>query len=238
MLECRDLSFHYDRFEPGETPDFHFSFRLAPGECLSVEGPSGSGKSTLLGLLAGFLEPAGGTLAWQDQDLLALPPWERGITTVFQEHNLFDQLPVWLNVGLGLAPDMKLTREQQAQIRAGLAEVGLEGLHDRLPGELSGGQRQRVTVARALVNSPAIVWADEPTGALDSAAAAEIMSLLTELNQVQGLTIVLVTHDPGVGNMCNRIVRMHDGEIVGEDIPVRGAGPKHEERDTALSGSR
>ncbi|WFM72224.1 ATP-binding cassette domain-containing protein [Halomonas sp. CKK8] len=213
MLECRDLSFHYDRFEPGETPDFHFSFRLAPGECLSVEGPSGSGKSTLLGLLAGFLEPAGGTLAWQGQDLLALPPWERGITTVFQEHNLFDQLPVWLNVGLGLAPDMKLTREQRARIHEGLAEVGLEGLHDRLPGELSGGQRQRVALLRALLRGSRVLLLDEPFSGLDEATRDGLWTLVRR-QKAAGAAVVLVSHDrDDIEALADRRCRLEGGRL-------------------------
>ena len=103
---------------------------------------------------------------------------------------------------------------------AALRTVGLEEWAGHRPAELSGGQRQRVTIARALVNDPAIVWGDEPTGALDSSTATEIMDLLHELNRRVGMTLVVVTHDPGVGAMCDRIVRMRDGLIIGEEIPA------------------
>ncbi|APE30104.1 ABC transporter [Halomonas aestuarii] len=214
MLECRDLIFHYDRHDPGETPDFHFDFRLAPGECLSVEGPSGAGKSTLLGLLAGFLEPASGTLVWQHQDLLALPPWERGITTVFQEHNLFDQLPVWLNVGLGLAPDMRLSREQRYRVREGLAEVGLEGLHDRLPAELSGGQRQRVALLRALLRGSKILLLDEPFSGLDETTRDGLWALVRR-QKAAGAAVLLVSHDrDDIEALADRRCRLQAGRLL------------------------
>lgn len=213
MLECRDLSFHYDRFEPGEMPDFHFNFRLAPGECLSVAGPSGSGKSTLLGLLAGFLEPASGALSWQEQDLLALPPWARGITSVFQEHNLFDQLPVWLNVGLGLAPDMRLSREQHARIREGLAEVGLDGLADRLPEALSGGQRQRVALLRALLRGSRVLLLDEPFSGLDEKTRDGLWALVRR-QKAAGAAVVLVSHDrDDIEALADRRCRLEGGRL-------------------------
>ncbi|GEK73318.1 MULTISPECIES: ATP-binding cassette domain-containing protein [Halomonas] len=214
MLDCHDLTFHYTRCDPGETPDFRFAFRLAPGECLSVEGPSGSGKSTLLALLAGFLEPGGGRLDWTGEDLLARPPWERGITTVFQEHNLFDHLPVWLNVGLGLAPDMKLTREQKRRIREGLAEVGLEGLHDRLPDELSGGQRQRVALLRALLRGAPLLLLDEPFTGLDDATRRGLWALVRR-QKAAGVAVLLVSHDrDDIEALADRRCRLEGGRLV------------------------
>ena len=216
MLECRDLSFHFERFAPGETPDFCFDFRLAPGECLSVAGPSGAGKSTLLGLLAGFLEPAGGALTWHGEDLLACPPWERGITTVFQEHNLFDQLPVWLNVGLGLAPDMRLTPAQQARVREGLEEVGLAGLHDRLPAELSGGQRQRVALLRALLRGSRILLLDEPFTGLDEATRVGLWDLVRR-QKAAGAAVLLVSHDrDDLEALADRRARLEGGRLASD----------------------
>lgn len=219
-------------------------FEVRAGEMVGVMGPSGCGKTTLLNCLSGLDDVDSGRILIEGEDISQLGDKKR--TTyrakrmgfIFQVYNLLPVLTAVENVELPLlVGDVKPSRAREMAMEA-LTRVGLLDWADHRPAELSGGQRQRVTVARALVNSPAIVWADEPTGALDSAAAAEIMSLLTELNQVQGLTIVLVTHDPGVGNMCNRIVRMHDGEIVGEDIPARGAVPEREERETALSATR
>jgi len=213
MLECRDLTFHYERCAPGETPDFCFAFDLAPGECLSVEGPSGSGKSTLLGLLAGFLEPAGGTLSWHGQDLLALPPWERGITTVFQEHNLFEQLPVWLNVGLGLAPDMRLSRAQRARIRTGLVDVGLGGLEERLPEALSGGQRQRVALLRALLRASPLLLLDEPFSGLDEATRRALWALV-QRHKADDAAVVLVSHDrDDIEALADRRCRLAGGRL-------------------------
>ncbi|MFG6177145.1 ATP-binding cassette domain-containing protein [Halomonas sp. THAF12] len=214
MLRCDDVSFHYERCDPGEIPDFCFSFGLAPGECLAVEGPSGAGKSTLLALLAGFLEPGGGRLTWQGHDLLSLPPWERGITTVFQDHNLFDHLPVWLNVGLGLAPDMRLSRAQRSRVREGLVEVGLEGLHDRLPDELSGGQRQRVALLRALLRGAPLLLLDEPFTGLDDATRRGLWDLVRR-QMSAGVAVLLVSHDrDDIEALADRRCRLEAGRLV------------------------
>ncbi|MBB3143321.1 ATP-binding cassette domain-containing protein [Halomonas organivorans] len=214
MLRCDDVSFHYERCDPGEIPDFRFSFGLAPGECLAVEGPSGAGKSTLLALLAGFLEPGGGRLTWQGRDLLSLPPWERGITTVFQDHNLFDHLPVWLNVGLGLASDMKLSRGQRSRVREGLAEVGLAGLHDRMPDELSGGQRQRVALLRALLRGAPLLLLDEPFTGLDDATRRGLWDLVRR-QMSAGVAVLLVSHDrDDIEALADRRCRLEAGRLV------------------------
>ncbi|MBF8221385.1 thiamine ABC transporter ATP-binding protein [Halomonas sp. 328] len=213
MLHCDDLIFHYDRCEPGETPDFCFRFRLAPGECLALEGPSGAGKSTLLNLLAGFLEPASGGLRWGERDLLRLPPWERGITTVFQEHNLFDHLPVWANIGLGLAANLKLDAAQRRRIRDGLAEVGLAGLEERLPGELSGGQRQRVALTRALLRQAPILLLDEPFTGLDHANRQGLWALVKRQQQA-GVAVLLVSHDrEDIEALAQRRLALVDGRL-------------------------
>lgn len=214
MLDCRDLTFHYQRCDPGETPDFCFDFQLAPGECLAVQGPSGSGKSTLLGLLAGFLLPSAGSLSWKGRDLLELPPWQRGITTVFQEHNLFDHLPVWRNVGLGLAPDMRLSASQMKRIREGLAEVGLEGLHERLPGELSGGQRQRVALLRALLRGSPVLLLDEPFTGLDEDTRRGLWAQVLR-HKAQGVAVLLVSHDrDDIEALADRQLRLEAGRLV------------------------
>ncbi len=143
---------------------------------------------------------------------------------IFQTYNLLPVISAVENVELpllvtGVAP--RIARRRALDV---LDEVGLADRADHRPAELSGGQRQRVTVARALVNQPAIVWADEPTGALDSKAAEDVLHLMRRLNQEQGQTIVVVTHDPDMAAACDRIIRMHDGEIIGGEAVVKGAG--------------
>jgi ABC-type lipoprotein export system ATPase subunit len=203
----------------------NIDFQVRRGEMVGVMGPSGCGKTTLLNCLSGLDNVDSGLILIEGEDIAKMGDKKR--TTyrakrmgfIFQVYNLLPVLTAVENVELPLlVGDMKPSEARSLALEA-LRKVGLMDWADHRPAELSGGQRQRVTIARSLVNEPAIVWADEPTGALDSAAATEIMDLLQELNRDHGLTIVLVTHDQGVGNMCDRIVRMRDGEIVGEDIP-------------------
>ncbi len=203
-------------------------FSAKRGEMVGVMGPSGCGKTTLLNCLSGLDSVDSGAVFIEGSDIATLGDKDR--TTyrakrmgfIFQVYNLLPVLSAIENVELPLLVGGARPAEAHARAEAALERVGLLDWASHRPAELSGGQRQRVTVARALVNDPAIVWADEPTGALDSAAAHEIMALLKELNSTHGLTIVLVTHDQGVGNMCDRIVRMCDGEIVAEECPPHG----------------
>jgi putative ABC transport system ATP-binding protein len=200
-------------------------FAVRRGEMVGVMGPSGCGKTTLLNCLSGLDALDRGTIWLDGQDLARMGDKARTdyrarrMGFIFQVYNLLPVLSAVENVELPLLVAGVKPATARRQARAALATVGLEAWAAHRPAELSGGQRQRVTVARSLVNNPAIVWADEPTGALDSQAAGEIMALLRQLNAAQGLTIVLVTHDPGVGAQCHRIVRMRDGAIVGEERP-------------------
>jgi putative ABC transport system ATP-binding protein len=144
---------------------------------------------------------------------------------VFQVYNLLPVLSAVENVELPLLVSGVRPKEARQKSMSALDTVGLTQWAAHRPAELSGGQRQRVTIARSLVNDPAIVWADEPTGALDSKTADDIIGLMRDLNARQGLTFVLVTHDAGVGHRCDRIVRMRDGEVVGEDRPTAAEQP-------------
>jgi putative ABC transport system ATP-binding protein len=138
---------------------------------------------------------------------------------IFQVYNLLPVLSAVENVELPLLVAGVRPKEARQRAMAALEQVDLVQWATHRPAELSGGQRQRVTIARSLVNDPAIVWADEPTGALDSKTAQDIMDTMVTLNRERGLTIVLVTHDPNIGAQAHRIVRMQDGEIIGEERP-------------------
>ena len=196
------------------------SFEVQAGEMVAVMGPSGSGKTTLLNCMSGLdlidsgdVSIAGRLLRTMSDDALS-EYRARSMGFVFQAYNLLPVLTAQENVELPLI----LAGSSQSESRdKAIEKLQLVGLGDRLdhqPAELSGGQQQRVAIARALANDPAIVWADEPTGNLDSTNAAEIMQLLKNLNEEHGQTFVLVTHSDQVGRVADRIVQMSDGVII------------------------
>lgn len=190
MLEVKDLAFRY----PGTESTWRFSFQVRPGQCIAIHGPSGSGKSTLLNLLAGFLTPESGSIEWNGKPLQDLPPWERPITSLFQEHNLFEHLDVQTNIGLGIHPGLKLSADQKSAISRGLASVSLAGFERRMPGDLSGGQRQRVALLRALLRDQPILLLDEPLTGLDAEARSQLRELLLS-HKAAGKVLVLASHD-------------------------------------------
>ncbi len=200
-------------------------FAVERGEMVAVMGPSGCGKTTLLNCLSGLDDITSGQVLLEGVDLATQSDRQRTVSRakrmgfIFQVYNLLPVLSAVENVELPLLVSGIKPKDARERAKAALDQVGLAKWVDHRPAELSGGQRQRVTIARSLVNEPAIVWADEPTGALDSTNASEILNLMRQLNREQGLTLVIVTHDPGVGAGCDRIVRMRDGEIVGEEKP-------------------
>jgi len=208
-------------------------FAVGRGEMVAVMGPSGCGKTTLLNCLSGLDNVDDGTIWLEGQDLARMSDRKRTdyrakrMGFVFQVYNLLPVLNAVENVELPLLVSGVRPGEARRKATAALDTVGLVDWAKHRPAELSGGQRQRVTIARSLVNDPAIVWGDEPTGALDSSTATEIMALLRQLNEQQGLTLVLVTHDPGVGEQCDRIVRMRDGQVVTEDAFAPLAATDH-----------
>ena len=198
-------------------------FAVKRGEMVAVMGPSGCGKTTLLNTLSGLDNVNAGQIWLEGQDLAELGDKQRTdyrarrMGFVFQVYNLLPVLSAVENVELPLLVSGVKPKEARAKALRALETVGIGRWAKHRPAELSGGQRQRVTIARALVNDPAIVWADEPTGALDSKTAEEILGLMKDLNRRAGLTFVIVTHDPAVGAICDRIVRMRDGVVVGEE---------------------
>ena len=190
------------------------------GEMVAIMGPSGCGKTTMLNCLSGLDEIDSGRVLIDGVVLHDLPDDERSdyrarrMGFVFQLYNLLPVLSAVENVELPLLVSGVSPGESRKRSLELLDIVGLSERAQHLPGELSGGQRQRVTIARALVNQPYIVWADEPTGDLDSETASEIMDLMCQLNVENGQSFVLVTHSDDVGARAHRIIRMRDGEIV------------------------
>jgi putative ABC transport system ATP-binding protein len=196
-------------------------FEVREGEFVSVMGPSGSGKTTLLNCCSGLDDIDGGRVLLDGTDLHALTDAQRtanrasSMGFIFQAYNLIPVFSAVENVELPLllaGTDPKAARSRASET---LERVGLGHRLKHRPNELSGGEQQRVTVARALAGRPRIVWADEPTGALDSETAGQVLDLLRELN-ADGLTLIVVTHDEGVGHSANRVIRMRDGNIVSD----------------------
>lgn len=199
------------------------SLSVERGEMVAIMGPSGCGKTTLLNCASGLDVVDGGRITIAGADLAELSDKTRttfrarNMGFVFQTYNLLPVLSAVENVELPLIVSGVNPREARQRALQALETVSLRQLANNRPAQLSGGQRQRVTIARSLVNEPDIVWADEPTGALDSKTADDIMQLMETLNREKGLTFVIVTHDPAIGARCNRVVRMRDGVIVSEE---------------------
>jgi len=192
------------------------------GEWVSVMGPSGSGKTTLLNCCSGLDDIDGGRVLLDGVDLHGLSDGERtrnrasSMGFIFQAYNLIPVLSAVENVELPLLLAGTAAKEARRRAVETLERVGLGHRLKHRPSELSGGEQQRVTVARALAGKPRVVWADEPTGALDSENATTVMDLLRDLNR-EGLTLVVVTHDEGVGACADRVIRMRDGCIVSDE---------------------
>jgi putative ABC transport system ATP-binding protein len=220
MIETHDLTRIYGDGEAIHALD-GVSLRIAPGEFLAVMGPSGSGKSTLLNVLGALDRPTSGTVCVNGQDLGQIRNLDafraQTVGFMFQLHNLLPTLTAQENVEVPMTGYLS-PRARRQRAEELLALVGLPDRMRHLPSQLSGGQRQRVAVARALANKPPLVLADEPTGSLDTSAGQDLMNLLKELNRSQGVTFVIVTHDPAVARQTRRILVMEDGKIIREDI--------------------
>jgi putative ABC transport system ATP-binding protein len=199
------------------------------GEFVAVMGPSGSGKSTAMNILGCLDVPTEGQYEFQGVAVERLSREQRALLRrhflgfVFQGFNLLPRTTALENVELPLVYRGEPAARRHAAARAALAQVGLAGREDHTPAELSGGQQQRVAIARAIVTRPAVLLADEPTGNLDSQTSAEIMALITRLNVEQGITVLMVTHEPDVAAHARRIVRFVDGRI-DSDRPRAEAG--------------
>lgn len=196
------------------------SLRVMPGEFVSIMGPSGSGKSTLLYILGGLDTPTGGRVLLNGTDISSFGDEKmsvlrrRNIGFVFQFYNLIPNLNVEENIMLPLLLDGQKMERCTDRLDQILEMVGLSDRRRHTPRELSGGQQQRVAIARALIGNPGILFADEPTGNLDTKAGADIMSLLREINRSTGQTIIMVTHSPEAAKSSSRIITVRDGNFV------------------------
>lgn len=190
MLIIKNLKYAY------QNSQFDFSIEIESGSFLAIIGPSGAGKSTFLDLVAGFIQPSGGHISFNGDQINQLNPDARPVSMVFQENNLFTHLNVETNVGLGISPKLKLSASQHDQVKIALQRVGLQDYEKRLPGELSGGERQRVALARILVRQRPLLLLDEPFAALGPALRNQMLSLVKELHEEKKLTTILVSHQP------------------------------------------
>ena len=222
MIKIKNLEKYFTTEECKTIALNKISFEVKEGEFVSIMGPSGSGKSTLLNILGMLDDADGGSFIFNDNEVIKYSERKRAslrkhnIGFVFQSFNLIDQLTVFENVELALVYAGIKKSERKEKVNEVLERMQIMHRRSHFPQQLSGGQQQRVAVARALVNDPKLILADEPTGNLDSKTGNEVMELLTELNN-QGSTIVMVTHSEHDAKYSNRIIRMLDGEKVSEN---------------------
>jgi ABC-type lipoprotein export system ATPase subunit len=228
VLETRDLKKHYRMGDSTVRALDGVSISIEQGEFVGLLGTSGSGKSTLLNLIAGLDRPTEGSLRIFDQDLAQMSSEElslhrrKNVGIIFQSFNLVSTMSAAENVALAMMFAGVARGERDGHATQLLETMGLGGRQKHRPRELSGGEQQRVAIARALSNNPHLLLADEPTGNLDSRTSAEIMALLKQLNERDGKTIIMVTHDPGLAEKyAHRTITMLDGRVIGEEAAVR-----------------
>ena len=219
-LVATDVVKTYGPLAPDEVaPLGGVTLTVAPGDSVAIMGPSGSGKTTLLHVLAGILTATAGTVTWKGRDLARMSDRQRSVLRredfgfVFQAGHLLPELPAVENVAMPLMLAGRPRAAAVAEAAALFPVLGLEGLERRRAGELSGGLGQRVAIARALVARPGVVFADEPTGALDQGTSGDVMRHLTAVTRQSGSSLVVVTHDVEVAHWCGRVVRMRDGRV-------------------------
>lgn len=223
VLRVSDLTKTYQSGSRSLTVLHDVSFQLEAGDTCAIVGPSGSGKTTLLGLCAGLDSPSGGSVTLCDRNLGPLSEDDRArvrimhVGFVFQSFRLIPTLTAIENVMVPAELQGRLDVKHEAE--ALLKDVGLEDRFDHFPSQLSGGEQQRVALARAFINRPAILFADEPTGNLDSETGEHVVDILFRLNRDAGTTLVLVTHDLELANKTNRVIRLKGGEVVSDSNP-------------------
>ena len=229
VIEFEDVSKVYGTGQAAVQALDHVGLQVAEGEFVAVMGPSGSGKSTAMNILGCLDLPTSGTYRFRGVDVGALTRNQRALLRrhylgfVFQGFNLLSRTSALENVELPLIYRGLPIRERHKRAAAALASVGLTGWEHHTPGELSGGQAQRVAIARAIVADPQVLFADEPTGNLDTARSREIMDLLVQVNRDRGITILMVTHEPDMAAYAGRVVHFRDGHVE-SDAPAGGGG--------------
>lgn len=222
VLEVKDLCKVYGEGDTAVHAVDHVSFEVEKGEFVAIVGASGSGKSTLMNLIGGIDRPTGGKVMIDGEDLYALSESERAIFRrrnigmIFQFYNLIPTLTAEENIMLPFLLDKR--RPEKAKVKDLLALLGLEARATHLPSALSGGQQQRVSIGRALINDPAFILADEPTGNLDSQSGREVMALLQMANRKYHQTVLLITHDERIALSADRILTIGDGKLLRDDV--------------------
>lgn len=230
-IEATHLSKQYGAGDAAVFAVRDMSLAIEAGEFVAIMGESGSGKSTLLSLLGALNAPTTGNLAVDGLDVYALGSEQQAdfrrefLGFVFQSFHLIPYLTLAENAMLPLATVKKSRKDKRAMAEVALARVGLAGKENRLPSQISGGEQERVAIARAIVNEPPILLADEPTGNLDTKTSKAIMDLLTRLN-AEGMTVVMVTHSPECASYARRILKVSDGTIIEEDRVLHEVGQR------------
>lgn len=224
ILEVTNLCKTYGKGDTMVKALDNVSFSVEKGEFVAIIGPSGSGKSTLLHILGGVDVPTKGSVVINQTDISNLDETalaifrRRQIGLVYQFYNLIPILTVQENLTLPLLLDGR--KPDEKQISTLVKRLGLEHRLDHLPNQLSGGQQQRVSIGRALVNNPALMLADEPTGNLDSQNSKEIISLLRQFNKDFNQTVIIITHDEKIANSADRVITIEDGKITGDEVRI------------------
>ena len=224
ILEVTNLCKTYGKGDTMVKALDNVSFSVEKGEFLAIIGPSGSGKSTLLHILGGVDVPTSGSVVINQTDISNLDETalaifrRRQIGLIYQFYNLIPILTVQENLTLPLLLDGR--KPDKKQIDTLVKRLGLENRLDHLPNQLSGGQQQRVSIGRALVNNPALMLADEPTGNLDSENSKEIISLLRQFNKEFNQTVIIITHDEKIANSADRVIKIEDGKITGDEVRI------------------
>jgi ABC-type lipoprotein export system ATPase subunit len=231
-IELVELTKHYRQGKSVVRALDGVSLRIDAGEFVSVMGRSGSGKTTLLDLVGLLLRPTSGTVRIDGVDTASLKDGRRAdmrgqrIGFIFQEYNLLPGLNVLENVMLPLRYTKSNVKDARQRARELMEAVGLSDRMSHRPDELSGGQQQRVAIARSLVNRPALVLGDEPTGAVDSETSMELMALMRRLNREENVTFIIVSHDIDLASQADRMIRLKDGRVVSDETLERSFSPE------------